>query len=201
MHLRRLSLYSAVATPVIYYGTLIAASLLYPGYSHVTQYASELGSAQATHPAIFNTGIFIAGITAILGSAGLSSALTEASGRRVLSILTGIAVALYGIGLLFGSLFPMPNPLHGGFGAGFAIHLGPIVALAALWGRPNWRGLRAFLAINSVAMLIMLAIMMGIGELVTTKNVGIFQRGYSLTVMVWIAVVGLALLRSANGMR
>ena len=119
----------------------------------------------------------------------------------MLSILTGIAVALYGVGLLFGSLFPMPNPLHGGFGAGFAIHLGPIFALAALWRRPSWGGLRTFLAINTVAMLIMLAIMMGIGELVTTKNVGIFQRAYSLTVMVWIAVVGVVLLKRTLEMR
>ena len=45
---------AAIAVPVLYFATLFVAAALYPGYSHATQYASELGSASARWPAVFN---------------------------------------------------------------------------------------------------------------------------------------------------
>jgi len=64
-----------ISVPIFYYFALIAGAATYPGYSHVTRYASELGAADAPHPALFNIPIMIGGIAALLGAFGLALAL------------------------------------------------------------------------------------------------------------------------------
>lgn len=46
---RRPLLLAGVAVPILYFGSMLAASALYPGYNHLTQYASELGMADRPH--------------------------------------------------------------------------------------------------------------------------------------------------------
>ena len=70
----------------------------------------------------------------------------------------------------------MPDPRHGGYGLGFAVHLAPLFLLA-----------------NVVYMTAMLLVMMGIGGLVTRANVGAFQRMYSLGTLPWIGIAAWAL--------
>jgi hypothetical protein len=45
-----------VAIPALYFGTLVVAAMLYPGYNHMAQFASELGSSSARYPIVFNAG-------------------------------------------------------------------------------------------------------------------------------------------------
>lgn len=194
--LDRTLLLCAVAVPLLYYGTLLVASLLYPGYSHVTQYASELGSASARYPIVFNAGTVLGGIAAVLGGIGVFRALRQLGSGPVLPLLLSLAIVLQGVGFIFGGLYPMPDERHGGYGLGMAGLLGPLFAAIALRRAPD--GLRWvpwFLAINAVATLALFAVMMGVGELVTRANVGLYQRAFSLTSMPWIGVVGWALLR------
>jgi hypothetical membrane protein len=189
-------LYAAIAVPVIYFGTLLVASLFYPGYSHVTQYASELGSASARWPAIFNTGILLGGVACLVGSIGVYRGLRRTGTGKTLATLFALCVALWGVGFLFGGLFPMPDDRHGGYGVGLAIQFAPLFAALAFRRAPReLRWVTVLLWLNFIAMSVMFAIMMGVGALVTVKNVGLFQRGYGLTTMPWLAVVGWALLR------
>lgn len=189
-------LYAAFAVPFLYYGTLLVASALYPGYDHVTQYASELGSALARFPAVFNTGTVLGGVCAILGGGGVFRALRSLDAGRLLASLLALAIILHGVGFVFGGLFPMPDDRHGGYGLGMGVLPGPLLAAIALRRAP--RGLRWltwFMAANAAAIVVMFAIMMGVGELVTRANVGLFQRGFTLTTMPWIALLAWALLR------
>ncbi len=185
---------AAVCVPVLYYATLLLASLLYPGYSHVTQYASELGSAGARWPWVFNAGIVTAGVLAIAGGAGYFLAL-RCIAHPALAALTGLCVAVFGVAFVFGGLFPMPDPRHGGFGTGMAVHAAPIFLAAAVWKarRPGW--LMPFLVGVIMYMTVMFLIMMGIGGLVTRANVGVFQRVYSLGILPWIGIAAWALER------
>ena len=51
--MRKLLPAALIAIPALYYFALFAGAATYPGYSHVTNYASELGAAEAPHPRAF----------------------------------------------------------------------------------------------------------------------------------------------------
>lgn len=191
----RALLWIAEAVPFLYFGTIFLGALFYPGYSHVTQYASELGSAQAPHPGIFNVGASLAGLACLAAGLGLARSVAGLRGSRLLGWLAGFSLALFGASLVLGAVFPMPDPRHGGWGLGMAIHLTPFLLAAGLWREPPARSLCLFLLAMGVAMLVLFAIMMGVGAMVTRSNVGLFQRAYALTLFPWIGVAGHALRR------
>lgn len=195
MRLEKTLLSAGVAASILYYANLIVSSLFYPGYDHVTQYASELGSSAARYPMIFNTGVLLTGIAGIAAGPGFFLALRRLTGKSILAALTGLAVGLFGVAMIFGGLFPMPNPLHGGFGLGMAIHLAPLFLLLAVWKREDMRGLKTYSLLAFLLGLTFFAIMMGVGSLVTRANVGIFQRLYSLSIFPWIGIAAYVLRR------
>lgn len=192
---------AGVLVPFLYFGTVIAASFFYPGYSHVRQYASELGSSAARYPALFNSGILLTGVALLLGAAGLAGALRKLGLNRVLSWLFVITVGGFGIGMVMGALFPMPDPRHGGFGLGMGIHLAPALLGFAFWRDPHARGLRLYLFATAIAGLVLFAIMMGIGGFVTRANVGVFQRVYAIALIPWIGVASHAILKRVETRR
>ena len=181
-------LQAGIAVPFLYYGNMIVSSLFFPGYSHVRQYASELGGPDAPQPAIFNTLTMILGVFGIAAGVGIYLAVRRLTGRTVLAALSGLLLALFGVAMIFGGAFPMPDERHGGYGLGMAVHLAPLALAAALWKREDLRGLNLFLLAIWVAGLVFFAIMMGVGQMVTRANVGLFQRAYSLASFPWIAV-------------
>lgn len=189
----------AVAVPFLYFGTLFVGGLLYPGYSHVTQYASELGSAQARYPRIFNGGIGLTALACIAASLGFARGVKGLGGSRVLGWLAAASLALFGLALILGALFPMPDPRHGGWGLGMAIQLTPFFLAAALWKVEEARRLKVFLLVVGVAMALLFVVMMGVGAMVTRANVGLFQRAYTLTLFSLIGIAGYAMLRLTTG--
>lgn len=179
----------------LYFATVVIASLTWPGYSHVTQYASELGSAAAPLPWLFNGGILLAGLFGVLGSVGLFRYF-RAQGRPLAGGIAAVALACWAIGLLFGGWFPMPNPLHNGFGVMLGVVLLPPALLAALRGRRHARE-TAFLVAWMVLMYALLLVMFGVGALVATGNVGLWQRAFALTLIGGIGAACLMLRRRA----
>lgn len=196
--MRRIELAALIAVPVLYYFALIVGAATYPGYSHANRYASELGAAGAPYPDLFNYSIVIGGIAALLGAVGMAGALRDLSGGRLWPLLAGIALALWGAGMVMGGWFPMPDDRHGGFGLGLAGPLVPLLTLLALWRVPGAGAMRVFLAIIFIGQVVLLAIMFGVGELVTRANVGIWQRINSGFGIPWLAVLGIWLLRRMN---
>ena len=197
----RLLLVAGLAVPILYFGNLLVSSLLYPGYSHVTQYASELGSSSARYPAVFNTGVVMIGIAGLAAALGL---YTELRGRGTGKALAGIVaalVALWGVSMVMGGMFPMPDPRHGGYGLGLGIYLVPPLLVFALRRDPDLARLRWFLVGSWVFMVVMFAIMMGVGQLVTRANVGAFQRVNALASFPWFAVVAWVLARRERSRR
>lgn len=184
--MQKILLGCGAAASVLYFATLIGASLTWPGYSHVTQYASELGSAAAPHPAIFNLGILATGALAVLGGLGLVWHFA-AAGRLVSGAFAGAALAAWGAGMIFGGLYPMPNPLHNGFGLVFGGLLLPVMLMIALRGRASGV-VYALLGLWLAAMIATLAVMFGVGELVTSRNVGLWQRAFALALIPGIGV-------------
>jgi hypothetical protein len=194
--MRKLLLECGVGAAILYFASLIIASLTWPGYSHVTQYASELGSAAAPYPMIFNYGIMAGGLLGILG--GLGVALHFANDGRWLSgLLAGLALSAWGASMVFGGYYPMPNPLHNGYGLALAAPLLPLFLMLALRGRAG-AGMFAFLAVWFLATAGLLAVMFGVGELVTRANVGLWQRSFAVALIGGIGVACSLLARRAS---
>ncbi len=187
-----------IAAPFIFFGTLIVCGWLTPGYSHVSQYGSELGAAGSPTAGLFKAGVLWTAFATIAAALGLYRAADRLGSGRLWSILAGVALGLFGVGLVFGALFPMPDPRHGGFGLGMAVHGAPLFLALALRREHRLRNLNLFLVLTTAVMVTFFAIMMGVGELVTRANVGVYQRLYSLTVFGWIAVAGVALRRTLS---
>ena len=179
-----------IAITALYYFGLFAGAATYPGYSHMTNYASELGAAAAPYPWLFNISIVLAGATAIIAALVLPIAFGAVGASRPWSILAAIAAALWGASMVMGGLFPMPDERHGGFGLGLVAPLIPLLVLLALRPVGNTGGIRTFLMIVFAASVAMLAIMFGVGELVTSANVGLYQRLNSGVSIGWFAVFG-----------
>jgi len=200
--IRKLLLAALIAVPICYYFALIVGAATYPGYSHVTRYASELGAADAPCPALFNVPITIGGVAAVLASIGVVAALRDLSGRWLWAGLAGVALACWGASMVLGGMFPMPDERHGGFGLGLAGPLVPLFAFLAIRKVEDAKGMRLFLGFIFIGSVIVLAIMFGVGHLVTRGNVGIWQRINTGISIPWFAVLGVWLLkRGANTRR
>lgn len=182
-----------IAVPILYLLALALGSAFYPGYSHVTRYASELGAAEAPHPWIFNSGIVAAGLAALLAGPGFALALRRLGGDRLPAVLSGLAVSLWGVAMVLGGSFPMPDPRHGGFGLGLGLLVAPLFLLWGLRRAPDARRLRLLLLVAFLAMSVLFAVMMGVGGLVTRANVGLWQRGNALASIPWIGIAAAAL--------
>jgi hypothetical protein len=193
--MRRIVPAALVAIPLLYYFGLLVGAATYPGYSHATRYASELGAADAPYAGLFNYSIMLAGVAALAAAAGLPGAVHRLTGRRIWAILAAVALALWGLSMVMGGWFPMPDERHIAFGMGLAAPLVPLFALLALRGAPDAGAMRAFLAFIFVGQVVLLAIMFGAGELVTRANVGIWQRINSGFGIPWLAVLGIWMMR------
>ena len=192
--MRNVLLGALVVAPIFYYFGLLAGAATYPGYSHVTRYASELGAADAPHPGLFNYSIIAGGIAALLGSIGLTGALRDLSGRWRWAAPAGIALALWGASMVMGGMFPMPDERHGAFGIGLAGPLVPLFTFLALRSVPGTSAIKLFVVFIFVGSVIVLAIMFGLGHLVTRQNVGIWQRINSGISIPWLTLLGCWLL-------
>lgn len=190
-----MALRAGILVPVLYFGSILVSSLFYPGYSHVRQYASELGSASARYPMIFNSGMIAMGVATLVSLIGFHAALRRLGANRIVIWLFVITLGAFGFSTVMAGLFPMPDPRHGGFGLGLAMLASPALLAAALWRVPEMRGLRMYLVITFIAALALFAIISGAGSFVRRSNIGAFQRTFALTGIPWIGIASWALLR------
>jgi hypothetical membrane protein len=191
-------LWGLILAPVFYYVALIGGSLLWPGYSHVTQYASELGSSASPNPMFFNGNVILCGLAALIGGFGLTHVLTLLSGSRAWAIAAGVSISLWGVAIIVAGLYPMPDDRHGAYGLAIIGQFTPLFAWLALRKVEGLGGLKTFLLIIFVASFALFAIMMGVGGMVTRANVGIWQRINTAIGIPYLAVLGWVLLQRAK---
>jgi hypothetical membrane protein len=192
--MRKLLAVALIGIPALYYFALIVGAATYPGYSHVTNYASELGAADAPHPQLFNVPIMMVGITAVVAALLLPREIRGLGGSRIWAILAAVALAMWGVSMVMGGMYPMPDDRHGAFGLGLAAPLVPLFMLLTMRSIANSRAMQIFLGAVFVSSIVMLAIMFGVGQLVTRANVGLYQRLNIGVSIPWLAVLGAWLL-------
>jgi len=94
-------------------------------------------------------------------------------------------------------IVPLPDPRHNAFDIGYVVLLGPPLLVAAIWKHRDMSGLKLYSIASGLALVAMVAILMGVGGFVTRATVGAFQRLAALTWYPWIGVASYALLRKS----
>ncbi len=189
----RASLLCAIAAPVIYFGTQIAAQSLTPGYDWREQLASELGTAGSPAAVLFNMGMVAAGLATLMGLPGFYAGLGAISAFRTRWIVLLCLLASGGATLWAGA-HPLPSPLHD---PGFIPLLGIICLPAAL--ALACREARvapvagAYFLLSSIAAALLLATS-GFG--LAAEAPGCFQRLAAAMVYPPVAVAGIILMRA-----
>jgi hypothetical membrane protein len=103
MSLRRLGLYCGIASPVLWLGLIAIAGALRPGFSHATQFISELGERGSSTEAMMRGGGFVfTGLLYLGFAAGLLATLRRGWMITVASLL----IAVDGIGRMGAGVFP-----------------------------------------------------------------------------------------------
>ena len=173
----RALLAAGVALPVVYFASQVAAMALNPSFDIATQQPSELGCCGVNFPFVANVGFVATGACAIAGGCGLFVGLRKLGGNIVLAALAGVGMALFGVAMTMSGLFPLPNPLHYGFGLFPAGLLAPLFGALALKGA---NGVRLITLAAFALSAVLVALMFGVGGVVTQSNLGYFSRAVAL---------------------
>jgi glucan biosynthesis protein C len=180
----------AMAVPFLYLGTLLLSAHFYPGYSHVRQAASELGAPGSPRPEIFNVGFVVLGVAILIGAIGYFRALQRLGTHKTWSWATASVLAGFAVACAMAGIFPFPDARHAGRELGLIIFFAPVLLAVALRTRREARLLILYSIASALLLIITIAMMMGVGGLVTSANDGLAQRVTALAVYPWIGVAG-----------
>jgi hypothetical membrane protein len=169
-----------------------------PGYSHVSQFVSELGAFGASHQRVFNYGgLFSSGLLTVLFALGMYTRVKP----RTWFIASSLLVAFAGFGRLVAGVFPcdagcdmedmsIPATIHAL--AGFvALTSGAFAPLLLATGLRRQRQSPLFpLSVGlGSACLILVIILFGLGR--GLPYVGVLQRLILAAFYGWVVVVAL----------
>lgn len=192
----RLCLQAGIAAPFLYFGAQLIAAPFYPGYSFLSQVASELGSDKAPMPWILNTGIFLTGFATLAAAYGYLKGLLAGDTNRFLAWICAVMLALSSIGTIKAGVYPMPDPRHssGGF-LGVTMLLFPILLLACLWPRRDAKTLKVHLGLSILVILCCIPVVSGRISIDQNSYKGLVQRIFALAVFPPVATGAAYLLR------
>lgn len=197
---RRRLLWGGIAAPLIAAVAFVIGTLTFPDLNHATQYISVLGSEAAPYPAIFNTGVLLAGIAAGFAGVGFGLALLALGGNRWAAGVTAFAFLLGAAGLILSTVWLYPDPKHAIINLGLGIQLAPVFILWGLARVDGFKRMKLFLGGVFVAMLILTAItnynfIPLFPGVVNATNVGLWERVYAFVLVGWVGVVAFLLER------
>jgi hypothetical membrane protein len=176
------SLGAGIAVPFVFFGTIIIASLFYPGYSQSRQFASELGAGFAPHPWIYNIGLTLRGAAEIIAAYGFLRVFQKLKLNPVLGVMAVAIVCISGISALLSAHYNFPDPRHRAYGLQAAIIIGPVLFAATLRRVTGARGLIIFLLVNNVFLFVTYLLP------ATPENIGLMQRLRFLFSFPWVGI-------------
>ncbi len=148
--------------PLVYLATLTLGVALFPGYRVLEDQPSILGGPDAAQPAAFNAGLVLTGAMGVAGAIGIAAAVQAIARNPVVALmggLAGLSLLLASVGLAMAGVFPLPSPLHYGFGLATFGALTPLLGAVALW-RPGGSG-KAALTLAGLFLLILAFVLTG----------------------------------------
>ncbi len=180
---------SGILTPIIAFTCILTAIALYPQFSWTENALSDLGVVEGATSTIFNGGLVISGILALVFAVGVNNYLKESLTWRIGAFLFALdAIALMAIGA-----FPEHTAPH--FPASLAFFALFPLAMLFIGTALIRKGERKMAAFSSIAAIFAIAVwifqyMVGFGE-----GVAIPETLTSLTVSAWALVLGFKMLK------
>ena len=184
-----------VSASVVFLFTVIGAAA-FPGYSHVSQFVSELGATGAPHGMLVRFGGFL--------PAGVSLSIFAVAAFRSLPRSGLTTFALWGLGVYAGgyvaaAFFPcdagcrpaqpsLSQIIHNLTGmAGYA--LAPLFLFAFSWQARRWPSGAQLAAFGFIAAALCLIGLLTLSP--TSPYVGLSQRVIETSVLLWVVICGI----------
>lgn len=180
--------------PVLFTVLWVAAGLLRPGYSHISQYGSELGVGP--NAIVMNVNFLLFGLLSILFASGLPRGL----GWSRYSVIGARLVAVFGAAVMGAGVFScvpgcagdsLPQLMHNlvSLVAFIAISVAPLAVARGLKEDSHW-GYRSYSLATGIAAFILLFITF-VGA--SSEWVGMFQRLFLSVPLLWIEITAIRL--------
>ncbi len=186
-----------IASPILFVTLLLVAGLLRPGYSHVTQPISELGQIGTPNAIIQDANFVLTGLLIIPFAVGLHRGIDQGRGSKIgPTLLLVFAVT----GVLVGTIFPLPDPLH--VPVSLIGFIAMIIGIFAIYRRlrraGQWQGYGSY-SLATGAVLVVLFFLTGIGgQGILAPWFGLLQRLFAAPLFLWIEVIALRLYMLPN---
>jgi hypothetical membrane protein len=195
-----------IVGPILKSIAVATLAFLWPGYSHISQFMSELGAIDAPNAIIMNVTLVVFGFLMICFAFGLHKGISQGEG----SIVGPALVTIYGAGQVGNGIFPCApgcaDPWEIGSFTGimhnvtsnvgyWAILLAQLVISRRLKNDKRWLSYGSFSVVTgliSIGAFLLFSFLLG-GFLI--QWAGAFQRLRHGIVLVWIIVMAVRLLR------
>ena len=194
MRLCQVGILCGILAPVLWASVIILCGSVRPGYSHLTQYISELGERGSSTEILMRYAGFVP--TGLMHMAFAASLYAVFRGYR-LSSVAAILLALNGLGRVVAGLFPceagcagprvlLSQKLHSlAAGVGFLA----LIGAAILWGvllrrHRSLKGLSVYSIGAGLSGLVFLLLMSWSGEL--RRGTGLYERLSSGVLSLWV---------------
>jgi hypothetical membrane protein len=194
--LDRVGILCGLAAPVLWAAAITLCGSLRPGYSHLTQYISELGErGSSTESLMRYAGFVLTGILHVLFAGSLYGAL---KGDR-LAPAPPLLLALNGLGRVAAGLFPcevgcagprvlLSQKLHSlAAGVGFFSLIGAAIIGGVVLRRRGLGKMSAYSIISGSLGLVFLLLMSGGAE--SRAGTGLYERLSSGLLSLWVLVL------------
>jgi len=132
----------------------------------------------------------LSAVCGILGAVGVGVQLPKIGAGRVLGITTAVTIALSSLGLAEAGLFPLPSPYHEAFGLSLFGAFTPLLGGFALMRARDDRRAVAALFVAFVAIVVIFAILNGVGGFATDANAGVWVRILALPAFAGVGFIG-----------
>ena len=196
-----------VAAPPVLVSFVIAATVLTPGHSHVSDHISALGAHGSSHAAVMNAGFAVHALLLMGLAYGLYRRLGTGRGAKAgwgLLAVSGVGTALSAI---FRDDLSAPNPatsLEGTLHAVsaqvalFAFLIAVLVFAVVVRRSPEWRG---FAPLSVIVVVLNLALFVPFLVGGVTSIEGALQRSLFGLSLLWLTAVSLRALWLAGALR
>ena len=194
-----------VLIPWVMAGFVVAASLANPGYSHVSETVSLLGTRGRPHPEVIRVGFVVLGLLTHCFAWGLYRALGRGPRAGVIRLLLaacGTCVLLSGLfrddPIAAGEPETLEGTLHSAFafGALWVLVLAMLAFAVAVHRDPAWSG---FARLSIACAVLALVSSVGFAAETLRPYEGVQQRFLYAVLLVWVEAVSFRSFRLAAG--